>query len=328
MTSSGNRSVREVVQKNSYDGLLLDQYGVLHNGVSVFPRAEAALKHLKQDGSRIVILSNSSRRSAEAYEKLDRMGLDQSFFVDVVTSGELAHSFLSSVSRQNEGRSVCHLNWGKERGSISLKDYDLHIADNAFMFEGFPFPSPKSLSMVVCHGVDAISNPDGSIAEVPFATLERFVKLIASENPNVPFVCANPDLVTVAGSELRTMPGTLALAFQEAGGTDVRLLGKPFDCAYDKAIDVLKSQGCKKFLAIGDSLAHDILGAHSSRHQIDSLYIAGGIDAESFGLSSNDALLDDDPQWNFSDETLRKLINKEAPKLGSYRPTFVMPFMR
>lgn len=329
MTSSVISSVREVVRNNSYDGILLDQYGVLHNGVSVFPRAEAALKNLKHDGARIVILSNSSRRSADAYKKLQSLGLDQSLFVDVITSGELAHDFLRTVTQQTEGRSVCHLNWGKERGSISLKEYDLRIAENTFRFEGFSFPSPKSLSMVVCHGIDSITNPDGSIAEIPLATLTRFVQLLATENPHVPFVCANPDLVTVHGSDLRTMPGTIARAFQQAGGTDVRLLGKPFACAYDKSVEVLTTHGCKTFLAIGDSLAHDILGASSySPSRIHSLYIAGGIDAESFGLSSGDAFADGDPQWNFSEDTLSEVITREAPKLGSRRPTFAMPFMR
>ena len=43
-------------------GILLDQFGVLHDGKTAYPSAIQAVQKLSQSGRKIVILSNSSRR--------------------------------------------------------------------------------------------------------------------------------------------------------------------------------------------------------------------------------------------------------------------------
>ncbi len=43
-------------------GVLLDQFGVLHDGVKPYPHAVAAVKQMAEQGQKILILSNSSRR--------------------------------------------------------------------------------------------------------------------------------------------------------------------------------------------------------------------------------------------------------------------------
>jgi ribonucleotide monophosphatase NagD (HAD superfamily) len=42
-------------------GVLLDQFGVLHDGLSPYPAIHEAVQYLAETGARIVILSNSSR---------------------------------------------------------------------------------------------------------------------------------------------------------------------------------------------------------------------------------------------------------------------------
>lgn len=67
------------------------------------------------------------------------------------------------------------------------------------------------------------------------------------------------------------MPGTLAKDFEDAGGSRVRMMGKPDCIAYDAAIEILREADRRRVLAIGDSLGHDILGAANAG--IASLYV-------------------------------------------------------
>lgn len=64
--------------------------------------------------------------------------------------------------------------------------------------------------------------------------------------------------VTVDGSSLRTMPGTLARAYSRLGG-EVVLMGKPAAIIYEAAAEMLALPK-DQILAIGDSLEHDIAG--------------------------------------------------------------------
>lgn len=44
-----------------YKGILLDQFGVLHDGQTAYPAAVPAVKWLHEQGMKILILSNSSK---------------------------------------------------------------------------------------------------------------------------------------------------------------------------------------------------------------------------------------------------------------------------
>lgn len=65
--------------------------------------------------------------------------------------------------------------------------------------------------------------------------------------------------VTVDGAELITMPGTLADHYQQLGGA-VQLMGKPDPIIYTAAQDMIRDIPSSQWLAVGDSLQHDIAG--------------------------------------------------------------------
>lgn len=64
--------------------------------------------------------------------------------------------------------------------------------------------------------------------------------------------------VTVDGESLITMPGSLAKYYKELGG-QVQLMGKPDPIIYTAARKLLHNDP-QTWLAIGDSLEHDIAG--------------------------------------------------------------------
>ena len=49
-----------------YDGFILDQFGVMHNGVVALPGAQECFQKLAKAGKKLVILSNTSRRAVSA----------------------------------------------------------------------------------------------------------------------------------------------------------------------------------------------------------------------------------------------------------------------
>ena len=95
---------------------------------------------------------------------------------------------------------------------------------------------------------------------------------------DLPMICANPDLVTVAPTgELKICPGLIAQTYEEMGGT-VRWHGKPTRDVYELCFAIAGPYG--RGLGIGDSLLHDIRGAQQSG--LDSLFVTGGIHGEHF----------------------------------------------
>jgi ribonucleotide monophosphatase NagD (HAD superfamily) len=73
--------------------------------------------------------------------------------------------------------------------------------------------------------------------------------------------------VTVDGPSLITMPGTLAKQYSQLGGR-VQLMGKPDPLIYTAAQELVAQGGTggsqqqqqQQWLAIGDSLEHDVAG--------------------------------------------------------------------
>jgi hypothetical protein len=64
-------------------GVLLDQFGVLHDGKVAFPAAIEAVKQLAADSKKVFILSNSSRRTDTALQKISSLGFPSECFAGV-----------------------------------------------------------------------------------------------------------------------------------------------------------------------------------------------------------------------------------------------------
>ena len=60
-----------------YDAFLIDQWGVMHDGTTAYPKAIECMAQLADRGKKIVLLSNSSRRKGNSMKKLDAMGFER-----------------------------------------------------------------------------------------------------------------------------------------------------------------------------------------------------------------------------------------------------------
>jgi HAD superfamily hydrolase (TIGR01459 family) len=250
----------------AYDTLLLDQFGVLHDGRTAYPAAVQACHAAAAAGKRLIILSNSGRRSADTLGKLAKLGFAPEWFVGAVTSGETTHAALAARSDPAFaalGRRCLHLTWGS-RGGIQL--------DPALALQCVT--DVEQADFVLAHGMEALTAPDGSVSPVSLDQIR--VILAAAAARSLPLVIANPDVVTVDTTHLVPMPGQCGVWYKEAGGpaAQVIIMGKPAAVIY-RAAQALAGGG--RALAVGDSLAHDIAGAAGAG--VDSLFVAGGIHA-------------------------------------------------
>ena len=244
-----------------YDGLILDLWGVLHDGVNPYPGARDCLVALRAGGKRIVLLSNAPRREAPVRRQLERMGIGAELYDGVMTSGEASHLLLRD--RPDDwsralGRHVFHL--GPERDRNVVAGLDLEVLE-----------TPEGASCVLNTGPDDHANP------VDPAAFDHLLQACAERR--LPMICANPDLEVIRDGVRVVCAGTLAQRYTEMGG-DVRNLGKPDPLIYVPVLDMLALDK-PRVLAVGDALRTDIAGAHATG--LDACWVLGGLHGEHLG---------------------------------------------
>src|SRR3954470_13835210 len=84
--------LREVA--GAFDGMLIDQFGVIHDGQKLYPGALGVMEGLRDAGIPVVVMTNSGKRAEANRQRLIRMGLPRELFVDAVSSGEIAYQML------------------------------------------------------------------------------------------------------------------------------------------------------------------------------------------------------------------------------------------
>ena len=133
--------------------------------------------------------------------------------------------------------------------------------------------------------VDKINNANFILACTPFENTEPldYVPILKEAlDLNLIMFCANPDYVTIEKNNKKKnffCMGTIADLYEHMGG-QVIILGKPNKEIYIEATKKFRDLDLSKVIAIGDSLDHDIKGAHN--FGIDSILIANGIHKEVF----------------------------------------------
>lgn len=234
-----------------YDGFIVDLWGVMHDGTTLYDGALDALTRLRQTGKPIVLLSNAPRRAAAAQLGLRALGIEDELYTAVMTSGEAAWEALA----HHAGARVYHL--GPERDRNVLAGRDITTVER-----------PQDATLLLNTGPDDRHDPTG---------IEPYLPEVAGcLAAGLPMICANPDLEVISAGGVRVVcAGALALWYEERGGK-VRWIGKPYPEIYATTLDLLKVPAGRT-LAVGDALRTDIAGAQAA--QIDSCWVLGGIHA-------------------------------------------------
>ncbi|MER9473660.1 TIGR01459 family HAD-type hydrolase [Mesorhizobium sp. M0520] len=254
---------------DQYRAVIVDLWGVLHNGEVAFPDAIFALDALRSNGLDVCLLSNAPRRARQVAERLTSMGIGSSQYNHLITSGELVYEALENAPDQWHaalGRRYFHLGPSDLRGLLLGSDRSEALL-------------PQNADFILNTGVSDPRVIDGAAEVLRECAFHK-----------LPMICANPDLVVLVGNQLVNCAGRLAEQYEALGG-DVRYHGKPYSPAYRRALDLLGHER-EEVLAVGDSLRTDVAGARNQG--MDVVFIASGIhraDAGKFSFEQLQQLL-------------------------------------
>jgi HAD superfamily hydrolase (TIGR01459 family) len=244
-----------------YDHFVVDQWGVLHDGHAPYPDAIACLRELRAAGRRVVLLSNSGKRTRINRARLREIGFGEELFDDVVTSGEATWRALADRSEpffRELGRR-CVL-WSRYGDRSLVEDLDLETVADA-----------DEADFLLLGGIE-----DTARLEDFQGVLER------AAARDLRMVCANPDIVAVQANGVFGMaPGAVARHYEGLGGR-VFYVGKPHRPIYQLALEALGNPPPGSTVAIGDSVEHDIAGAAGVA--LDTALIMSGIHGAGFDL--------------------------------------------
>ncbi|EKF20709.1 HAD family hydrolase [Nitratireductor pacificus pht-3B] len=249
-----------------YTALLCDVWGVIHNGVEAHDAACAALSRARAAGKVVVLITNSPRPHQGVEEQLDLLGVPRDAWDRVVTSGDVTRDLIRAAPRR-----LYHI--GPERDGAIFDGLDVELVED---FEA---------SGVVCTGLFDDEN------ETPEDYAESLQRLRMRD---LPFICANPDIIVERGDRHIWCAGALARDYGLLGGRTL-IAGKPhrpiYDAAFQAAGAVLGRELVRgEALGIGDGVLTDVKGADS--YGLDVLFVTAGIHARDYGApDSPDAAL-------------------------------------
>ena len=265
-----------------YDVFILDQWGVMHDGVNGYDHAIHSVHKLIKENKKLIIISNSSKRKISSINKLKNLGFDKNHFIEVMTSGEMI--------------------WQELYNSINIYGKSLrncfHIYDSS-KEDGLDFREGLNKFNYVSN----IKEANFILACTPFKNTEPvdYIPILKEAlNQDLIMFCANPDYVTIEknnGKNIFCM-GTIADLYEHMGGK-VIILGKPSKEIYLESTKKLNKLDLSKILAIGDSIEHDILGAIN--FGIDNVLISSGIHSELFQKTHQIGLntIENNKKWHF-----------------------------
>ncbi|HLA01311.1 MAG TPA: TIGR01459 family HAD-type hydrolase [Aestuariivirga sp.] len=222
-----------------FDGMLIDQFGVIHDGEKLYPGTLEVLENLQRLKIPVGVMTNSGKRSLANRERLLRLGVPRNLFINIISSGEVAYHML-----------------GRKKAFLIGK------AGEEYGFDGVPFVEDVAQAEVILIlGSDA---PNTSMAQYR----EFF------SDTSLPAICCNPDKLMLTKQGLQPAPGAIAALYEEMGG-EVRWIGKPYAEIYTHSLKVIGNP--RSVLCIGDSAEHDVAGGRGVG--LSTLQVMTGVSA-------------------------------------------------
>lgn len=230
-----------------YRVILCDIWGVIHDGVELYPGVAQRLQQWRGEGRIVVLITNAPRTAEAVEEQLHKLGLPRDAWDAISTSGEAGIAALRDLEAPP--------------GFIGTPE-DRAILEG----RGVRLAASDDFTELACTGV-----PERTIDISPYA--EQLNPLAAR---GVRMHCLNPDRVVVRGGVREACAGALAELYEGLGGP-VCWYGKPHPAIYIHALALAGNPAADHVLAVGDALETDMLGA--ARMGFDALFVQGGIHA-------------------------------------------------
>ncbi|WP_339769892.1 TIGR01459 family HAD-type hydrolase [uncultured Pseudosulfitobacter sp.] len=276
-----------------YDALFVDLWGCVHNGVTAFPDAVAALQAYRKTGGTVVLVTNAPRPRASVTTQIAKMGVPDDAWDTIATSGDSART---AMYRGAVGQKVFFIGESRDTNFFD----PIGVVDEPVDIQIVPLEEAEG---IVCTG------PFDPMADID----DLRPQLLYAKQKGMKLLCANPDIVVDRGDVREWCAGAVAKLYTEMGGESL-YTGKPHPPIYDLARlrlgEINRKTDSGSILAIGDGVLTDIQGAQGE--DIDSLFISGGLAAEE---TKTETQPDADALQTYLD---REMVN----------PTYTIGFLR
>ncbi len=231
------------VLANSFDLFLIDQFGVIHDGVKPYRGTVECLANLKSRGKSVVLLSNSGKRAAANIARLADLGFSRELFDHVVTSGEVAWQ---GIAAHSFGMPFV------PGSSMFVVGHDDH--DYGFEKLGMRLVEDPAVADFIMIAA----------SRAPKMSLEQYEEILAAAAASdIPALCCNPDRLMLTAAGVQPSAGEIAALYCKLGGK-VTFVGKPYPAMYAFARNQCLRDEAARTLAIGDSIEHDICGGFNA----------------------------------------------------------------
>jgi HAD superfamily hydrolase (TIGR01459 family) len=230
-----------------YRLILCDVWGVVHDGVNLYPGAAERLGRWRGEGRFVVLITNAPRTAEAVEQQLARIGLPRTAYDAVATSGEAGIEALLALDAP-----VGFVGTAGDRDILEGRGVTIAHGDE--------------FCDLACTGVDE-HRPS---ADDYRADLEGWVER------DVHMHCLNPDRLVIRCGVPEACAGAIADLYAMLGGR-VTWYGKPHETIYIHALHLAGNPPSNEVLAVGDGLQTDILGA--ARMGFDTVFVSGGIHA-------------------------------------------------
>ena len=229
-----------------YSVILCDIWGVVHDGVHLYPNAPERLREWRTQGRKVILITNAPRTAEAVEAQLGRIGLPSDCWDGIATSGEAGIDSIKTLAHPTGFL-------GTAQDRAILEEHGLRFVDDGFTDI-------------------AVTGLDGSRSRVE----DYRPQLEELAERDVLFHCFNPDRVVVRGGVTEPCAGAMADIYEGLGGR-VEWYGKPFHAIYDYAMSLAGNPPHDAVLAVGDALVTDMVGA--ATQGFAAVFVQGGIHA-------------------------------------------------
>jgi HAD superfamily hydrolase (TIGR01459 family) len=272
-----------------YDVFFLDIWGVLYDGIGIYPTVVPCLTELKAAGKKTCLVSNTPSRAENISERImTAHGVPLDLYDEVITAGE--SGFLALRDRYDAFHKGCGdvaYYIGEDNITTTIDELKLATTEN---------PREASFIMNSLIGQSVVDE------DAIYKDLDQCREL------DLPMICTNPDMVVNVGDQQIPCAGKYAHYYETIGGR-VAYHGKPHVPIYEQAANLIGATDKSRIVAIGDSLHTDIQGANN--FGIDSVFNLVGIHWEEVRL--------DHAPTEADIEKVRQIVEKQP-----HHPTHAM----
>lgn len=274
---------------DSYDGMIIDLEGVLHDGRNAYDGVVECLKELRKRKKYIILLSNANKLSSKIEKSLKSMGIRSNLYDEIMTSAQFLHDNLKvrDTAPFDGLGTKCFLYAGDEPEYI--KDTGIEIVDDM-------------------NEADFILMQDFDLTIQKIEDVDKALR--AGVRRRLPAFCLNPDSKALMAGNLMMGANMLALKYQDFGGV-VNYIGKPHKLIFDYCKNEFQKREIYPgdTVVIGDAMAHDVVGG--SFVNLDTALVKTGIHKAAFKRADNPAEVD-------------RILNIMISQNNSIRPTYLI----